>query len=588
MTSLENTPGGASGLGPHEPILIEGFTLHGVIGVGAMGVVYEGVQHDPCRPVAVKVMRLMVEAPQVERVRQEAMIASRCVHPGIVRILASGVVRAPAIEIPWIAMERIENAEPIDHWFRRRRPSRTDSLALFERVADALQHAHMQGVLHRDVKPGNILMDAADRPTIIDFGLSSVRGRPSMTEPGMLVGTLRTMAPEVLAGARADVRSDIFSLGVCLHECVSGEWPFGHVPDNVGAMAQVVEQGARGYARRTCAKVTGDLRRVLAKALEVDPDRRHQSMEALRRDLAAVREGRPISARAPSFTYRLQRWAARNPVVAALAVTLIVGSTVSAWGMVRLGMAAAADYQRANRFVELWIDFMARHPIEGLPPGVTVRELIDHLAARHRAEASYEPPSRHQVVRSMALARAYLELGSIPEAKAMIAESRRVAALCFGPDDADMFELDLVDLMIRGSIDPDSTELHAFADRLHERSADQSPWRRDVAEELIMLYASGPVAWECMERIVMRHEPESAVVVAVALPRMARLPEGTPARLVWASEATARALERVSAPSAPLVRSALRQGMEGLRDQGQEQAAAILEHAMRQMGAGDA
>lgn len=103
-----------------------------------------------------------------------------------------------------------------------------------------------------------------------------------------------------------------------------------------------------------------------------------------------------------------------------------------------------------------------------------------------------------------------------------------------------------------------------------------------------MLYASGPVAWECMERTVMRHEPESAVVVAVALPRMARLPEGTPARLVWASEATARALERVSAPSAPLVRSALRQGMEGLRDQGQEQAAAILEHAMRQMGAGDA
>ena len=588
MQPLENTPGGASAHVPSEPISIEGFTLLGVIGVGAMGVVYEGVQHDPRRSVAIKVMRLMVEAPQVERVRQEAMIASRCAHPGIVRILASGVVRGPVVEVPWIAMERIEHAEPIDRWFRRRTPSRSDALALFERVADALQYAHIQGVIHRDIKPGNILMDGADRPTIIDFGLSRVEGRPSMTEPGMLVGTLRTIAPEVLAGARADVRSDIFSLGVCLHECLTDEWPFGSVPEHLGAMAHAIEQGARGYSRRTCATVSGDLRRVLAKALEVDPDRRYQSMDTLRRDLAAVREGRPISARAPSFSYRLQRWSVRNPLAASLAVAVIVVATVSAWGMVRLGMAAAADYQRANRFVELWIDFMARHPVEGLPADVTVRQLTDHLAARHRYEVSYSPPSRSQMVRSMALARIYLELGSIPDANAMVAESRRVASLCVGPEDADLFELDLVDLMIRGSIDPDSTEVHASADRLHRRCADQSPWRRDVAEEVIMLYGSGPVAWECMERAVMRRGPEAAVIVAVALPRMARFREGSPERLVWASEATARALEHVRGPSAPIVISGLRQGMEGLRDQGHEQAAAILEHAMRQVEAGDA
>lgn len=103
-----------------------------------------------------------------------------------------------------------------------------------------------------------------------------------------------------------------------------------------------------------------------------------------------------------------------------------------------------------------------------------------------------------------------------------------------------------------------------------------------------MLYGSGPVAWECMERAVMRRGPEAAVIVAVALPRMARFREGSPERLVWASEATARALEHVRGPSAPIVISGLRQGMEGLRDQGHEQAAAILEHAMRQVEAGGA
>jgi hypothetical protein len=588
MTPVEHSRGGGGRRTPVDPIEIEGFTLLGVLGMGAMGVVYDGLQHDPRRPVAIKVMRLMVDAPQVDRVRQEAMIASRCAHPGIVRILSSGVVKGPIIEVPWIAMERVENAEPIDRWFQRRAPSRTASLTLFEGVADALQHAHVQGVIHRDIKPGNILMNAADRPTIIDFGLSSVNGRPSMTEPGMLVGTLRTLAPEVIAGARADVRSDIFSLAVCMHECLAGEWPFGTVPEHVGSMAQAIEQGARSYARRPCARISGDLRLVLSKALDPGPERRYQSMDEFRRDLKAVREGRPVSACPPSLAYRIRRWSGRNPLAASLVACMLVLAAVSAWGMVRLARAAAADYQRANHFVETWIDFMARKPIQGLPQDITIRQLTEQFAVVHHYDVRYAPPSRSQITRAMVLARAYLELDAISEANWMMMESRRLADLCTGIGDSDMFELDLLELMIRGATDPDSPEVHAFADRLFERSADQSPWRRDNAEEMIMLYASGPAAWQCLERTVMHHGPASAVFVAVALPRMARFKEATPERLVWASQAVAQALKRTHGPGVPMVLSALRQGMDGLRDQGHEEPARILEETIRILEAGDA
>jgi serine/threonine protein kinase len=215
LGSIDGSPRG------DQPIRIPGFELHQVLGMGAMGVVYRGEQLHPRRTVAVKVMRMSVDAGSAERIRREAITAGRCEHPCVVQVHAAGVLEAAGLRVPWIAMQYVDRGESLDRWASRvdREPGQV--LACFELLADAMQHAHLRGVIHRDLKPSNILVDAGGRPRVIDFGLATHDdGGASLTEPGMLVGTLRYMAPEVLRGGRADVRSDIFALAVCLHECL--------------------------------------------------------------------------------------------------------------------------------------------------------------------------------------------------------------------------------------------------------------------------------------------------------------------------------------------------------------------------------
>lgn len=565
------------------PIQIPGFTLHRVIGVGAMGVVHEARQHAPPRTVAVKVMRLTAGAPQAERIRNEAVAVSRCNHPSIVQVHASGVLHGAGLEVPWIAMERVEDGKPIDAWFRERRPMLEQALRMFESLAEALHQAHLQGLLHRDLKPGNILVDAAGRPVVIDFGLAAIEGREQFTEPGTLVGTMRSMAPEVIAGQRADLRSDIFSLAVCMHECVAGAWPFGEAPTNLAALARAVETGARAYAHDRSRQIDGDLRWVLARALDPDPARRHQSMQAFADDLRAVRERRPVSARRPSGAYRLRCWGRRNPLALGLAGALVVALAVGAGFSLRLGMQAASEYDRANRYVEIYTAFMARQPVDRWPEGVTLRTLVDALTARHRHERSYRAPDREQSLRALTLSRAYLELGDPAQARAMLSDSREICFADPGSDASDRFETDLLDLMIRGSTDPEGAETRALAESLHARLSDVTPWRRRGVESVIMLHTGGPVTWACMRRCIESGDPGEAMMVAICLPHLSRFEEGSEERLLWASRRAADSLRRVTGPSVELVRTALRRGIAGLAEAGRGEVAEPLRSALERL-----
>lgn len=565
------------------PIRIPGFMLHRVIGIGAMGVVHEARQHAPARTVAVKVMRLTAGAPQAERIHNEAVAVSRCNHPSIVQVHASGVLHGAGLDVPWIAMELVEGGTPIDAWFRERRPPLEQALRMFESLADALHHAHLQGLLHRDLKPGNILVDASGRPVVIDFGLAAIEGREQLTEPGTLVGTMRSMAPEVIAGQRADLRSDIFSLAVCMHECVVGSWPFGEAPTNLAALARAVETGARAYARDGSRQIDGDLRWVLARALDPEPARRHQSMRAFADDLRAVRERRPVSARRPSWAYRVRCWGRRNPLALGLVGALTVALAVGAAFSLRLGMQAASEYDRANRYVEIYTAFMVRQPVDRLPEGVTLRTLVDALAARHRHERGYRAPDREQSLRALTLSRAYLELGDSAQARAMLADAREVSAVDPDTDASDRFETDLLDLMIRGSADPEGMETRAFADALHARLSEVTPWRRHGVESVIMLYAGGPVAWECVRRCIESRDPGEAMMVAICLPHFAQFEQASTARLLWASRCAADSLRRVTGPSSELVRTALKRGIAGLMETGRADVAEPLQSALEQL-----
>ena len=204
-----------------------GFELRARIGRGGMGRVYEAWQEQPGRRVAVKVLGPLARAADVRRFEVEAEVLGRLHHPAIAQLYASGVIDDPlAGELPWFAMELVEDAEPLTG--HARGLGRDARLELFLAVCDGVQDAHRHGVLHRDLKPSNLLVGRDGRPRIIDFGIARTLGEGLgesrvHTRTGEVLGTLQYMSPEQCSEESVDARSDVYSLGLVLYELVTGE-----------------------------------------------------------------------------------------------------------------------------------------------------------------------------------------------------------------------------------------------------------------------------------------------------------------------------------------------------------------------------
>jgi hypothetical protein len=571
LGSIDGSPRG------DQPIRIPGFELHQVLGMGAMGVVYRGEQLHPRRTVAVKVMRMSVDAGSAERIRREAITAGRCEHPCVVQVHAAGVLEAAGLRVPWIAMQYVDRGESLDRWASRvdREPGQV--LACFELLADAMQHAHLRGVIHRDLKPSNILVDAGGRPRVIDFGLATHDdGGASLTEPGMLVGTLRYMAPEVLRGGRADVRSDIFALAVCLHECLVGTWPFGPVPERAGAIPACVDRECQRYAALHGRQVSGDLRWILARALAHDPADRYQSMEALRRDLASFEQGRPVTARKPSVAYRLRCWIRRNPVITALlgllATVVVASGVISA----RLAWDAATQLRRAEGFHRVWTSMMSRYPLGYWPPETRVRDWVDWVALQQESFASLGPPDRDGLMRCLLIARVSLELGDLARAQDYAGRAADIAERLYGPDDPDLLEARLGVLLAMGAARPDDPVVMANADDLFHRSERGRSWDKTSIDAFVMLHASDPVAWECLTRILRGAKPSLTLVGALALGHIARLGQRTPEQIHEAALAIDTVIHGYRSLDAPRMMAMLDRASATLEEAGYGAAAAVL------------
>src|SRR5262249_6357007 len=196
-----------------------------LLGEGGMGAVYEAEQDNPRRAVALKVIRPGLVSPGLlKRFTHEAQILGRLHHPGIAQIYEAGVAEDGQ---PFFALELIRGAT-LDEYVRRHALDPAARLGLLARVCDAVQHAHEQGVIHRDLKPGNILVDEADQPKVLDFGVARATDADLLTSTGhtrtgQLVGTLSYMSPEQVAvdPAAVDARSDVYALGVILFELLA-------------------------------------------------------------------------------------------------------------------------------------------------------------------------------------------------------------------------------------------------------------------------------------------------------------------------------------------------------------------------------
>jgi len=428
---------------------IPGSCVIGPIHCGGQGVVYQAVQESTGRTVAIKVMREGVFAGPTEKLRfeREIQILARLKHPNIVTIHDSGVSGTSA----FFVMDYIAGA-PLDVYLDERDPPLQERLALFARVCEAVNVAHVRGVIHRDLKPGNIRVDDDGEPHVLDFGLAKQAdwgdetsdGRHAVTMTGQFVGSLPWSSPEQAGGRvdEVDLRTDVYSLGIVFYHGLTGTFPYP-VTGPLAETADHIANRPPANPRSVNAALDDEIAQILLKALRKERELRYQTAGNLGRDIERYVKGDPIEAKRDSLSYVMRKQFARHratvAVIAAFVATVFIGFVVSLtfWSRaVRARHAEAHQKRVAQENAELALereqraateaakalaisDFLVEmlstaSPVSGAQPNVTVRDVVDSAAERVDAGGLDEQPAVEAAVRH-ALGLTYGSLGIFDE-----------------------------------------------------------------------------------------------------------------------------------------------------------------------------
>ena len=302
------------------------YELLELVGQGAMGYVYRARQRSLGRDVALKV----VKAPDaqreglLQRFQIEARAAARLRHPNIVAVHEVGAHEG----VSFFSMDLVRGSS-LREVIRGGQLSVTQSLALLEKVACAVHHAHQQGVIHRDLKPGNILVDSDGEPYVTDFGLAKdLRSEITLSATGTAVGTPAYMSPEQAQGRsrHVDARSDVYALGAVLYEMLTRKPPFE--ADSVPALLAKIVGETPEPPRRLNAAVPAEVQTICLKCLAKKPERRYQSAAELADDITRFLGGEPIQARPSSIWYRTSKRLLRHKALAAVATLAVALAAV--------------------------------------------------------------------------------------------------------------------------------------------------------------------------------------------------------------------------------------------------------------------
>ncbi|MEZ5401990.1 MAG: protein kinase [Bryobacteraceae bacterium] len=373
------------------------------LGRGGMGAVYQAIRTDGefLHTVAVKLVKRGMDSDAIlRRFRAERQILAGLSHPNIARLLDGGTT---ADGRPYLVMEYIDG-EPLLTSAARRQLSVRDRVELFRPVCRAVDFAHRAHVLHRDLKPGNVMVTGDGQPKLLDFGIAKlllpelVAGDAPETETGARLMTPGYASPEQVTGGDLTAATDVYSLGVLLFELLTGERPFSSIPRNAADVGRAIAEDTAPKASDAAAdprvrvELAGDLDTILAMALRKEPARRYVSAAALEEDLGRYLDGLPVRARPDTFRYRAAKWARRHrtpAILAAALALLMLAAGVDQWHEWRNAVPEEALELCRRAEQMLRADIRATEPGQGLPE--PLRESIELWERATRLAPRYVP-----------------------------------------------------------------------------------------------------------------------------------------------------------------------------------------------------
>jgi len=455
---------------PAPPRNVGPYWLLQKLGEGGMGEVYEAEQEKPVkRRVAIKLVKWGMSSEEVlARFESERQALALMSHPNIARVYDAGATEDGR---PYFAMEHVAGI-PITAYCDTHRLSVEERLGLFIQVCHGVQHAHQKGVIHRDIKPPNILVaieDGRPVPKIIDFGVAKATSmrlteRTLFTQLGQWIGTPEYMSPEQaeMTGLDIDTRTDVYSLGVVLYELLVGARPFDPrelrevgfdemrrtIREKEPARPSTRVSGMGGAARTAASSrstnlpalargLRGDLDWVTMKALEKDRTRRYGSPAELAADLERHLRDEPIVASPPSTAYRVRKFVRRHRLgvaaSAAVIAALLIAIAGTSIGLLQARREAARARQVSEFLVRMFEDL---HPDAGLGPTLSVRDMLDRGASRLDRDLADQPLERARLM--AAIGSVYTQIGGYDEARLLLEGSLAMRSALPGDDHPDV------------------------------------------------------------------------------------------------------------------------------------------------------
>ncbi len=424
---------GLGALGPGAAVA--GFELGEPIGEGGMGQVFEAIQEQPRRRVALKVMRAGLDSSQMASMfRAEAETLARLGHPAIAHVYAAGLLSRGDAEIPWFAMELVDGARPVTEYAAVRGLELPERVELMAKIADGLHHGHLQEVIHRDVKPSNVLVGKDGRPKIIDFGLARSIFVPRTLKEGTSspLGTLAYMSPEQARGVEGvDQRSDVYSLGALACEVFTRR-RFRDL-SGLDLAASMEHIGSPAGGGDSGAGLPPDLQAILARATAYALEDRYATAAAFSRDLRAFNERRPVSAVPQTAGYMLRRFATRNPLVVGalfmVILSLSAGLIAAASGL-RAARRAQLDAEWGLNFFQSWL--ADANPAQGATGKLEFGEAL--LLATARLDEAPAPEALRADL-YLSLGKSLQDAGRPREAEHLLREALALSRVEYGAED---------------------------------------------------------------------------------------------------------------------------------------------------------